>query len=58
MYVRNHNSVPEFDDDFEEEFELEIGMSKDEFKNFSLNQIRNMKSIEVTTSIACAGNRR
>jgi hypothetical protein len=27
MYIRNHNLVPTFDEDFEEEFELEISMS-------------------------------
>jgi hypothetical protein len=24
LYVRNHNLVPSFDEDFEEEFELEL----------------------------------
>lgn len=58
MYVRNHNSVPDFDEDFEEEFELEVGMTKGNFKSFTLEQLRKMESVEVTTAISCAGNRR
>ena len=42
MYVRNHNSIPEFDEDFEDEFELEVGKSKGQFRNFSLDKIRKM----------------
>ena len=61
MYIRNHNSVPEFDEDFEQEFELKIGLYKgdeDLFKSYTLDQLRNMNQVDVTTSIACAGNRR
>ena len=70
MYIRNHNLVPSFDEDFEEEFQLEMGIArglegKDErfkgktLKNYSLKDIMSFgKTHVVTTYIACAGNRR
>lgn len=57
MYIRNHNLVPTFDDDFEEEFELEIVMSGMS-KSFTLKDLKELKQHTVTTQIACAGNRR
>jgi sulfite oxidase len=58
MYVRNHNLVPSFDEDFELEFQLEIISFGEAQKQFSLEEIKKMKKHQVTTSIACAGNRR
>jgi sulfite oxidase len=70
MYVRNHNLVPQFDEDFEQEYRLEFGVS-DELKKidprfankqlemYSLDFIKQkMFHHQVVTSIACAGNRR
>jgi hypothetical protein len=48
LYVRNHNLVPNFDNDFEDEFELEIilpGMGK----SFSLQEIKALDKHTVTT---------
>jgi hypothetical protein len=42
MYIRNHNLVPTFDDDFEEEFELEIVMSGMS-KSFTLKDLKELK---------------
>ena len=47
MYIRNHNLVPQFDEDFEQEFRLDIGLTDSlrkldnkfagrEFKSFSI----------------------
>ena len=70
MYLRNHNLVPLFDEDFEKDFRLEIGVikslaSKDSaFSNrqmaaFDLQTIREqMQHHTVITQITCAGNRR
>lgn len=52
-YVRNHNLVPQFDDDFEQEFTFEIGITSTlkhidprwanrQFKQYSLQDIKNM----------------
>lgn len=57
LYVRNHNLVPEFDDDFEEEFELNLSFKKGE-KSLSLSDLKQMKQHSVITQMACAGNRR
>lgn len=39
LYVRNHNLVPEFDEDFESEFQLEIVNSSLRKENQELNRI-------------------
>ena len=57
VYVRHHNLVPEFDEDFENEFELEISFGSGE-KSFSLVDLKQMKQQSVITQLACAGNRR
>jgi hypothetical protein len=64
-YVRNHNLVPEFDEDFETEFELEIIITDNgkfkgkQLKSYSIKDIVNFKKKHIVkTSIACAGNRR
>mmetsp|Transcript_10106 Transcript_10106/g.17065 ORF Transcript_10106/g.17065 Transcript_10106/m.17065 type:complete len:183 (-) Transcript_10106:1018-1566(-) len=62
MYVRNHNKVPEFDEDFESEFELELDFKltssnqkfKDlfgerELKPLTLDQLKKMPQHSVVT---------
>lgn len=48
LYVRNHNLVPTIDEDFEEEFELEIKM-KGLGKTFSLADLKALKKHTVIT---------
>ena len=42
VYVRNHNLVPEFDEEFENDFELEILFNSGE-KAFTLPDLKQMK---------------
>jgi len=58
VYIRNHNLVPTFDEDFEDEFELEISLSGQTKKTLSLVDLKKLKKHTVITQIACAGNRR
>lgn len=61
MYIRNHNLVPTYDEDFEIEFRLTLSakaFAGRQLKEYSLADLKNLKPHEVTTSMACAGNRR
>ena len=62
-YVRNHNLVPEFDEDFEDDFELVVVQKSKgnvkQLKTYTISDIINFKKQHsVSTVIACAGNRR
>ena len=54
-YVRNHNPVPVINPD---EYNLELFDSNKFICNFSLEELKNMKSKKVITTIQCGGNRR
>lgn len=70
MYLRNHNLVPQIDEDFEKEFALEIDVAKSLASKDPAFQNRKLKAIDletirdkmphhtVITQITCAGNRR
>ena len=54
-YIRNHNPVPIIKP---EEYKLQFLFDKDIIKNFTLEDLKKMRSKKVITTIQCGGNRR
>ena len=50
MYIRNHYLAPQYDEDFENEFQLEIQMKSEHesdsktLKSFTLKELKELKS--------------
>lgn len=64
MFIRNHNLVPTFDEDFESDFRLELNVLSKELgernlKHYSIQDLKNFpQHHQVISAMACAGNRR
>mmetsp|Transcript_8984 Transcript_8984/g.19105 ORF Transcript_8984/g.19105 Transcript_8984/m.19105 type:complete len:670 (+) Transcript_8984:264-2273(+) len=68
FYIRHHHPVPLLSDEDVEKFRLEVDLSllsndqsspvKDSTARLTLDQIKSLPKVEVTTTLQCSGNRR